>query len=113
MTQQEFEVALKFLNVKKYDDEYRLKGFLISFFKSPISSYVLIKGKIPYSMAEILYSKLSKNNIEFLRPYEDDQHPTTKKYIKKVEIHSIDELRFAVDTIREQPFINEWAIGNY
>ena len=117
MTPQEFETALKSMNVQKFDDEYRIKGFLLSYVKSHLSDYVLLKGKIPYSLAKFVYDTQKPNHltpdIDYLLPRQDEQHPIIKKYITKIRINNIDELCFVIDTIREHPFINEWAIGNY
>lgn len=117
MTQQEFEAVLKIMNVKKFDDEYRIKGFLLTYIKSPFSDYILLKGKIPYSLAQIIYNSQNPNHLkpelEFQIPHKDEQHPIIKQYITRIKITSSAELCFVIDTIREQPFINEWAIGNY
>ena len=117
MTRDEFLTTLRLLKVKSHDNEFRIKGFLLDYIKSPISDYVFLKGKIPYFLAKVIYEDGAKYNLHpdfnFEHPYEDKEHPTNKMYVTQIKITSIEELVLVINTIRDYPFINEWAIGNY
>lgn len=114
----EFITALNMLNVKERGGEFRIKGFLLDYIASPITDYVMLKGRIPYSLAKTIYEQAEKYQLDisyFKYCYicEDKTHPIEKKYIDRIKIDSIEALKFVVETVREHPFINEWAIGNY
>ena len=81
MIYKEFTCALKMLNVNRYDYEYRIKGFLLTFIKAPSSGYVSLKGKIPYSLAQAINEKGNPQidmGIRFLHPYEDENAVISK-----------------------------------
>lgn len=116
MTYDVFLWTLKFLNVHQHNREFRIKGFLIEHIHSPIRDYILVKGKIPYSLAKAIYKESEKYRLDtyyFKCAYEDNKNPIEKNYITQIKIESPEALKFVVETIREHPFINEWAIGNY
>lgn len=116
MTRGEFLTVLKLLDVRELGGEFRIKGFLLELIYSPISDYVMLKGKIPYSLAEVIYQEANKYKLDtyyFNRAYEDTTAPINKKYIDQIKIESAEALKFVIETVREHPFINEWAIGNY
>ena len=113
MTREEFLTVLKILDVKEHGGEFRIKGFLLEYVRSPISDYVMLQGKIPYSLAEVIYQEANKYKLNpycFNIAYKDN---TNQKYIDRIKIDSDEALKFIIETIREHPFINEWAIGNY
>ena len=116
MTHTEFLTTLKLLDIKEKGGEFRIKGFLLEYVKSPISDYVLLKGKIPFSLSKAIYEKATTyrlDNYYFGCTYEDPTNPIEKKYIDRIKIDSVEGLKFVIETVREHPFINEWAIGNY
>jgi len=116
MIYKEFTCALKMLNVNSYDDEYRIKGFLLTFVKAPNSSYISLKGKIPYPLAQAINEKGNLKidmGIRFLHPYEDETVVIFKKYITNIKINSVEALQIVIEIIRAHPYINKWAIGNY
>lgn len=116
MTHSEFLTTLKLLDVKEKGGEYRIKGFLLGYVNSPIIGYVSLLGKIPYSLASAIYEQAKEYRLDtyyFNCTYEDTTNPIEKKYINRIKIDSVEALRFVIETIREHPFINEWAIGNY
>lgn len=113
MTRGEFLTVLKLLDVKEHGGEFRIKGFLLELIHSPVSDYVMLKGKIPYSLAEVIYQEANKYKLNpycFNIAYTDN---TNQKYIDQIKIDSVEALKFVIETVREHPFINEWAIGNY
>jgi len=116
MTREEFLITLTLLEVKEKGGEFRIKGFLIDYIKSPLNDYILIKGKIPYFLAKIIYEECGKYALdpghEFLHPHEEEGHPTSC-YITQIKITTPLALKYVIETIRDYPFINEWAIGNY
>lgn len=117
MIREEFLTTLKLLDVKEKGGEFRIKGFLLEYVRSPIFDYVLLKGKIPYSLAKAIYEQHKKYKIDMehfiFSPYEDKDDPIEKFYIDRITIKSVEALQFVIETIREYPIINEWAIGNY
>ena len=116
MTQEVYLTVLKLLDVKERAGEFRIKGFLLEYVRSSISNYVMLKGKIPYSLAEAIYKEANKYKLDtyyFNCAYEDNTNPISKKYISQIKIDSVEALKFVIETVREHPFINEWAIGNY
>ena len=116
MTHGEFLTTLNLLNVKEKGGEYRIKGFLLGYINSPITGYVILNGKIPYSLAKAIYEEAEKYKLDkiYLRfTFEDNTNPIEKTYINRIQIDSPEALKFVIETIRENPFINEWAIGNY
>lgn len=113
MTRGEFLTVLKLLDVKERGGEIRIKGFLLDYVHSPIVDYVMLRGKIPYSLAEVIYQEANKYRLDtyyFNCAYEDN---TNQKYLDRIKIDSVEALKFVIETVREQSFINEWAIGNY
>lgn len=113
MTRGEFLTALKLLDVKELGGEFRIKGFLLDYIRSPISDYVMLKGKIPYSLAKAIYEEANKCKLDtyYLNyAYEDN---TNQKYFTRIKIESVEALKFVIETVRKHSFINEWAIGNY
>ena len=113
MTRGEFLTVLKLLDVRELGGEFRIKGFLLECVHSPISDYVMLKGKIPYSLAKVIYEEVNKYKLDtyyFNCAHEDN---TNQKYITQIKIQSVEALRFVIETVREHSFINEWAIGNY
>lgn len=118
MTNSEFITTLKLLDVKEKGGEFRIKGFLLDYTKSPLYDYVMLKGRIPYSLAKTIYDQAEKyqldiNYFKYFYICEDKTHPIEKKYIDRIKIDSVEALKFVIETVREHPFINEWAIGNY
>ena len=116
MIREEFLTTLKLLDVKEKGGEFRIKGFLLDYIRSPIFDYVLVKGKIPYFLAKVIYDEAEKYSLDtyyFKCVYEDKNHPIGKTYITQIKITSPEALQFVIQTIRDYPFINEWAIGNY
>lgn len=113
MTRGEFLTVLKLLDVKERGGEFRIKGFLLELIHSPIADYVMLRGKIPYSLAEVIYQEANKYRLDtyyFNGAYEDNNN---QKYLNGIKIDSVEALKFVIETVREHPFINEWAIGNY
>lgn len=116
MTRGEFLTTLKLLDVKEKGGEYRIKGFLLDYINSPITGYVMLKGKIPFSLAKAICEQAEKYKLDkyyFNGTYDDPTNPIEKKYIDRIKIDSVEALKFVIETVREHPFINEWAIGNY
>ncbi len=116
MTRGEILTVLKLLDVRERGYEFRIKGFLLDYVKSPTSDYVMLRGKIPYSLAKAIYEEANKYRLDtyyFNCAYEDNTNPINKKYITQIKIDSVEALKFVIETVREHPFINEWAIGNY
>lgn len=115
MTRDEFLTMLNQIDVKEKGGQFRIKGFFLEYVPSPINSYVLLKGRIPYSLAQAIYEQAKKYRLDtsyFMFVYEDD-NPIEKKYIDRIKVDSVEALKFVIETVREHPFINEWAIGNY
>jgi len=112
-----FLTTLKLLDVKEKGGEFRIKGFLLEFILTPTYEFVALTGKIPYSLAKAIYEQHERYSIdmdrEFNRPIEDKNSPFEKLYIDQIKFNSPEALKFVVETVREHPFINEWAIGNY
>ena len=116
MTREEFLTTLKLLNVEERGGEFRIKGFLLGYINSSITGYVILNGKIPYSLAKAIYEEAEKYKLDksyLLFTYEDNTNPIEKTYINRIQIDSPEALKFVIETVREHPFINEWAIGNY
>jgi hypothetical protein len=116
MNKTQVRTTYQLLNVKERGGEYRIKGFLLDYIPSPITDYVMLKGRIPFSLAEAIYEQHVKYRLDiyyFNCSYEDPNHPIEKKYIDRIKIDSVEALKFVIETIREHPYINEWAIGNY
>ena len=118
MTREEFLATLKLLDVKKYGGEFRIKGFLLDFTPSKIADYVMLKGRIPYSLAKTIYDQAEKYQLDttyfkYFYICKDKTHPIEERYIDRIKIDSVDALKFIIETIFEHPYINEWAIGNY
>ena len=114
MTRGEFLTVLKLLDIKERGGEFRLKGFVLEYVHSPISDYVMLKGQIPYSLAEVIYQEANKYRLDtFYFNYACKEDNTNQKYLERIKIDSVEALEFVIETVRKHPFINEWAIGNY
>lgn len=116
MTHDSFLTTLKLLDVKERGREFRIKGFLLEYVHSPIIDYAWLRGKIPYSLAKAIYEQAEKYKLDTYYSkciHEDNNNPIDKKYITQIKIDSEEALKFVIETVREHPFINEWAIGNY
>ena len=118
MTREEFLTTLKLINIKEKGGEFRIKGFLLDYIRSPISDYVLLKGRIPYSLAKTIYAQyktyhFSITDPEFQCPKYDENARVEKYYVSRIQINSPEALKFVIEAVRNHPFINEWAIGNY
>ena len=57
MTRDSFLTTLKLLDVQEKGREFRIKGFRLNYIHSPIYDYVMLEGKIPYSLAKAIYEQ--------------------------------------------------------
>jgi len=136
---QEAKYILNLANVKEHCDEYRLKGFAFTFDKEYDVECVYLRGKIPYALAKEFYDEfkpkfslikkarehitselfsseaiskgMSERSMKSAKQIADTL-PTEKLYFTSIELKSVEELRFIIETIRKNSYVNEWAYGN-
>lgn len=139
-TEDQVEHALIAMNIKKHGDEYRLRGFEIKLKTRYHINCIILSGKIPLKLAQSFYYTYKPQKTPLIQIARDHvaaeilssnriidgltakAMTNAKKlvadlsidelYLTEIEIDSIDELRFIIETIRENSYVNEWAYGN-
>ena len=101
MEKSEFRIALKQKKVESFGGEYRIKGFKLIF----SDSYAKVRGKIPLPLVAKIYKK---DMSELITENDDGQNC----FMKECRVSEFDDLLHMIDSIREMPYTNEWAIGN-